>query len=129
MFELIYPSNGANGFWVFVLVTLAIGGAAAVATGRAIATTWRPFWQIALYVLLLTAVVRFLQYALFQQPLLSLPNFVADAAILFTLAVLGHRRARARQMTTQYPWIFEPSGAIGWRPRSVRHGGGALDRG
>lgn len=122
MLDTIYPTSGANGFWVFVVVTLAMGGAAAIATGRAIASTWRPFWQIGLYALLLGAVVRFLQYALFQQPLLSLPNFVADSAILFALAVLGHRTARARQMTAQYPWAFEPAGPIGWQSRTPKPG-------
>ena len=117
MLDAIYPTTGNNGLWVFVLVTLIMGGAAAVATGRAIATTWRSFWQVPLYTVLLAAVVRFLQYSLFQQPLTSLPNFAADAAILFVIAALGHQRARARQMTAQYPWVFEASGALGWRVR------------
>lgn len=129
MLSTIYPTTGDNGFWVFLLVTLTIGGAAAVATGRAIAVTWRPSWQIALYALLLAAVVRFLQYALFQQPFLSLPNFLVDAALLMALAMLGHRIARARQMTTQYPWAFEASGWAGWRPRSPAAEVVARDRG
>lgn len=118
MLNQVYPTTGANGFWVFALVTLAIGGAAALATGRAIATTWRPFWQVAAYTVLLAAVVRFLQYALFQQPLLSLPNFAADALVLFGLALLGHRGARVRQMTGQYPWAFETAGPLRWQSRA-----------
>lgn len=129
MLETIYPTNGANGFWVFLLVTISIGGAAAAATGHAIATTWRPFWQIPLYTLLLAAVVRFLQYALFQQPLVSLPNFLADAAILLIVASFGYHAARGRQMTVQYPWAYEPSGAIGWRARRDTGADTAGDRG
>lgn len=120
MLGLIYPTTGANGFWVFALVTLAIGGAAALATGRAIATTWRPLWQVAAYTVLLAAVVRFLQYALFQQPLLSLPNYVADSLVLFGLAMIGHRSARVRQMTGQYPWAFEAAGLLRWQARGGR---------
>lgn len=131
MLNTFYPTLGANGLWVFLLVTIAMGGAAAVATGRAIATTWRPFWQLGVYTLLLAAVVRFLQYALFQQPFLSPANFAVDAVILFALAVSGHRMARARQMTTQYPWAFEASGPIGWQQRPQQPGsysGGRDDR-
>ena len=120
----IYSTNGTNGFWVFALVTLAIGGAAALATGRAIATTWRPAWYAASYALLLAAVVRFLQYALFQQPLLAPTNYLVDAAILVALALIGHRLARASQMTVQYPWAFERSGPLTWRRRENPSGSG-----
>lgn len=114
----LYPTIGQHGVWVFLLVTVTLGGAAAFATGRAIAATWRPLWHIAAYVLLLAAVARFLQFALFGQPLLSLPNFLIDAALLLAIALLGHRATRARQMGAQYPWAFERAGILGWRARS-----------
>lgn len=119
MLGAIYPTAGAHGLWVFLLVTLAMGGSAAVATGRAIAATWRPPWQIVLYTLILAAVVRFLQFALFQQPLLSPPSYAVDALLLMALAFLGHRHARSRQMTGQYSWAFEPAGPLGWRRRDA----------
>ncbi len=113
----VYPTTGGAGFSVFILVTLAMGGAAAFATGRAIAATWRPRWHIGAYTLLLAAVARFLQFALFQQPLLSWPNFVVDGLILIGFALFGHRLTRARQMSEQYPWAFERAGIASWRAR------------
>jgi hypothetical protein len=54
-----------NSIWVFVLLTLIIGGGAAALTGRAIASAWRPWWQVVGFALLLGAAVRFLHFALF----------------------------------------------------------------
>jgi hypothetical protein len=36
--------TGDNGLWIFLLVTVLMGGSAARATGAAIASTWRPPW-------------------------------------------------------------------------------------
>ena len=54
-----------------VLVTGVIGGGAACLAGRAIAQTWRPFWHVVAYMLLLGAAVRFVHFALFEATLLS----------------------------------------------------------
>lgn len=99
------PEMGPNTIWVFLGLTCALGGAAAWATGRALALTWRPFWMVPAYALALAAAVRFLHYALFEEPLLSAPLFAADAAVLIAVAALGFRLTRARQMTTQYGWM------------------------
>lgn len=120
MISEIYQTTGENGLWVFLLVTLVLGGAAAFATGRAIAGTWRPLWQAFAYALLLAAVVRFLQYALFEQPLLALPNYAVDAAVLTLFVLAGYRNTRAYQMTSQYPWAVEAGGPLGWRQRNSR---------
>src|SRR3954447_11977020 len=75
--------------WTFLLLTCVIGGAAAYATGRAIALTWRPFWQALAYMIPLTAAVRFLHYALFGEDILAAgPAFLA---FLFLLAVAASR--------------------------------------
>ena len=95
---------GANGFWVFLAATVAIGGAAAFVSGRAVAETWRPLWQLPLYVLLLGAAVRFLHYSVFQGRLLSLRSFVTDLIVLGAVGIVGHAIARRRQMRTQYSW-------------------------
>jgi hypothetical protein len=108
---------GEDNIWVFLLLTVLIGGTAAWVSGKAIAQTWRPFWQLPGYVLLLTAGVRFLHYALFYEPLLPLRNWAVDYTVLFVLAALGFRRMRALQVSTQYSWLFEPSGPLGWRRR------------
>ena len=63
-------------FGVFILVTVMLGGGAAALAGRAIAQTWRPWWQVIAYSLILGAAVRFFHFALFERhpvvdPLLS----------------------------------------------------------
>jgi hypothetical protein len=101
---------GENGLWVFAVVTIAIGGGAAWATGKALAETWRPFWQLPLYVLLLTSAVRFLHMALFDELMVSARNFAVDALVIGALAYAGHRMARARTMARQYPWLADVTG-------------------
>ena len=53
------------------LVTGVLGGGAAFLSGRAIAQTWRPFWNVLLYMAMLGAGVRFVHFALFEATLLS----------------------------------------------------------
>ncbi|MDO9381946.1 MAG: hypothetical protein Q7T86_03695 [Hyphomicrobiaceae bacterium] len=105
----MYETHGLNGFWVFLLVTLVLGGAAAIAAGRAVANGWGDVRFVLLYAALLGLAVRFIQYALFQQPLLSLPAYAIDTAILLALAFMGYRLQRARQMARQYPWLHGKS--------------------
>lgn len=103
LFNIFYDS-GPNGLWVFILCTVILGGGAAYITGRAIAETWRPFWQVIAYALALALFVRFMHFALFEERLVSLRNYGVDAAILIALAVLGYFVARRRQLATQYGW-------------------------
>jgi hypothetical protein len=107
-------SDSPYGLFTFILITLVLGGAGAWATGRAIAKTWRPLPMLAPYMLFLTAGVRFLHYALYGEPLLSLALFIS--AYIWTMAVgaLGYRAMRAAQMATQYSWAYESSG-LNWR--------------
>jgi hypothetical protein len=98
--------TGPNGLWLFVLITVILGGSAGYISGRAMAQTWRPFWHIPLYMLLLAAAVRFFHYALFWEVLLSLKNYVVDFIVVFAAAAAGYRLTRARQMAAQYGWIF-----------------------
>jgi L-asparagine transporter-like permease len=109
--------EGDTSFWVYMLVTVTLGGAAAWASGSAIASTWRPPWQLLLAALALACVVRFFHYALFGEPLLVLRNFLVDYAVLSLFAGAGFQLMRIRQMVGQYPWAYEHSGLIGWRPR------------
>ena len=55
---------------IFILVSVIMGGGGAWLAGRAIAATWRPWWQIAVYMLILAAAVRFIHFALFEGTLL-----------------------------------------------------------
>jgi hypothetical protein len=104
--------------WLFLLVSVVMGGWAAWMTGRAVARTWRPTYQLLLYTLLLGAVVRFIHYALFHGTLLSLRFYLIDTVILFAFAFAGWRYNRAWQMVTQYRWLYEPNGPFGWKPRA-----------
>jgi len=104
-----------NVLWTFLLVTVAMGGSAAYVSGKAIAQTWRPYWHIPLYMLVLAGVVRFCHFALFDEPFLSLPSYIVDFLVALPAASLGFRLVRARQMTTQYGWLFRRRGPLGWR--------------
>jgi hypothetical protein len=109
---------GPNGHWVFLLLTVVLGGGAAFISGRAIAQTWRPLWQIPVYMILLTSTVRFLHFALFEEPMLSARNFVVDFVVLLVLGFLGYRAMRAEQMAAQYDWLYDRAGKLGWRRRT-----------
>ena len=78
-------------FGVFLLVTIILGGGAAVLAGRAIALTWRPWWQIVAYMLILGAAVRFIHFALFGGTLLSLHYYAVDSAICLAFGLIGFR--------------------------------------
>jgi hypothetical protein len=99
------------------LVTGLIGGGAAFLAGRAIAQTWRPFWHVAVYMLLLGGAVRFVHFALFDATLISPASYAADTLYLFALAALAWRMTRAAQMATQYYWLYERAGPLTWRER------------
>lgn len=96
---------GPNTLWVFLGLTCILGGAAAYASGRALALTWRPFWMAPAYALALAAAVRFLHYALFEEPLLSAPLFAADFLVLVAVTSVSFKTTRAAQMRTQYGFM------------------------
>src|SRR5262245_2295622 len=86
----------------FVLVTVILGGGAAWLTGRAIALTWRPWWQVLAYSLILAGVERFFDFALFEGPFLSPHYYAVDGVITAALGLTGLHITRARQMARQY---------------------------
>jgi hypothetical protein len=89
----------------FLLVTVLLGGGAAWLAGRAIAQTWRPWWSIVAYMLILGLAVRFCHYALFAGTLLSPYYYVVDTIILILMATLGFRGTRDAQMARQYGFL------------------------
>jgi Domain of unknown function (DUF6867) len=107
----------AENWMQVLLVTVVIGGGAALMTGRAIAQTWRPYWSLIVYTLLLCAGVRFLHFALFFGYILSLPSYLVDAIFLLAVASISFRITRTGQMTQQYPWLYERAGPLSWRER------------
>jgi len=108
-------ASGDKSFYVYLLVTVTLGGAAARVTGSAIASTWRSPWQILGAVFLLACAVRFFHYALFAEPLLSLRRFLLDYGVLALFAASGYQLTRAQQMVEQYPWAYERTGLLWWR--------------
>ncbi len=105
------------GFWPYLGLTLVLFAAAAVATGQALAASWRPQWQIVPYVILLALGDRFLLYALYAGDLFAVGGTTIAALILGLVAFAAYRRVEARLMVQQYPWLYERAGWFGWRPR------------
>jgi len=110
--EFLYEEDS---FGVFLLVTVVLGGGAALLAGRAVATTWRPAWQVIGYSLILAAAVRFIHFSLFGGTLLSLHYYLVDAMFCVGFASFGFRAARKSQMVRQYRWLNEPLGLMRWR--------------
>ena len=102
---------------VFIAITLVLMGFCAHMTGSAIATTWRPQWQIYVYIALLGAADRFLVYALFDGALLALAPYLFNTAVLLIIALISHRLTLVHKMISQYPWRYERSDLFNWRER------------
>jgi hypothetical protein len=105
---------------VFFLVSVLMGGSAAWLAGRAIASTWRLWWHLALYMLPLALAVRFIHFALFDSKFLSLHYYLVDYAVCLMFGMLGFRLRRVTQMVTRYGWINERAGLLRWRRRDDR---------
>jgi hypothetical protein len=101
----------------FLLVSVLLGGGAAWLAGRAIAATWRPWWHVAAYMVILTWAVRFLHYALFDGKFLTLHYYLVDYAVCLGAGLIGFRLMRVGQMVSRYGWINERAGLLRWRPR------------
>jgi hypothetical protein len=110
--DFLYEENSVG---VFILVTLALGGGAAALTGRAIASTWRPWWQVIVYALILGAAVRFLHFSLFGGTLLSPHYYLVDSTFCMAFGFTGFRMTRIAQMVQHYRWLYEPYGPARWR--------------
>ena len=112
--------------WVFLLVTVFLGGGGAWVTGRVVARAWEPWWQLAVYVVLLAIAVRFLHFSLFGGSFfLPLDNFstafqyfIVDFVVLMVLAVLGRQITRSGQMSTQYRFLYRRAGPFSLRERA-----------
>lgn len=120
-----------TGWAEFLVLTLALFGGTGFLMGQALAETWRPWWHLLPYSALLAASDRFLAFALFGGKLAAFFPFLVAFAIVAGLAGLAFRITRARTMTRQYPWLYEPDGLFGWRAREAPAGApaaGSQDR-
>lgn len=109
-------------FWEFALVTVALAGGAAYLTGRAVARTWLTDLNLLIYMVLLAAATRFIHFALFEGTLLSPYYYLVDLIVLVAIALLGKRVTRARQMATQYRFIYERTGPLSWARKNQKDG-------
>ncbi len=100
------PLFDLHGLLIFLGLSVIIGGAASFAAGRALARRWRPFWQALIYALGIAAMVRFLHYALFAEPLLSAGAYGLDFAAALGFMLAGFKLTRRRQMQQQYGAIL-----------------------
>ena len=112
--SFFYDDSG----WVFLVLTVIIGGAGAFLSGRGLARSWKPFWRVFFYMALLAAAVRFFHYALFDGTLLSLHYYLVTYVILVAAALLGYRWMRTTQMVTQYRWLYRRTSPVTWAARS-----------
>jgi hypothetical protein len=101
--------------WLFLLVTVIMGGWAAWRSGKAVAKTWKPMLILIPYMMILGLAVRFIHFALFEGTLLSMRFYLVDAIVVFIFAYLGWRHERAGAMARQYAFAFDRSSMFGWR--------------
>ena len=96
----------------FVLV-----GPASFAMGHAMAVVWRPWHRVIFYSGLLSAGLRFLDYALAGGELWSVAGFLLGWLVQMAISAFAYRLTRARQMARQYPWLYQRKGLLGWEER------------
>ena len=116
---------------VWLALTLVLGGAGALATGRALARTWRSALRLIPYALALGCASSFLCWALFGVPVIPASRLIARAmvgdwgevalglsglamsfALLWAMGAAGFVLTRGRQMRLQYPFLApEPARA------------------
>ena len=109
---------------IWLALTLVLGGAGAMATGRALARTWRPAARLIPYALALACASSFLCWALFGVPVIPASRLIARGlagdwgevllglsglgmsfAMLWAIGAAGFILTRGRQMRLQYPFL------------------------
>jgi hypothetical protein len=100
--DLLYEEDSLG---VFLLVTVLLGGGAAWLAGRAIAHTWRPWWSLIPYMLILGVAIRFFHVTLFNGTPLSPHYYAVDTCVALLFAGLGFRFTRKAQMRRQYGFL------------------------
>jgi len=104
----------------FIGMTVILFGAIAIMMGRALAATWRPYWQAIPYCILLGMSCRFMTFALYDGDLMSISGYVLSTGVLLAFASLSYRVVLAQKMVQQYPWLFASSGLFNWRQKEER---------
>ncbi len=105
------------GILVSMFLTVAAIGGAALLTGRALALTWRPGWQVILSCLGLGAVDRFFVFALFNGPLTSVSGYVLDTLVILAIGMFSYRVFYVSAVIRQYPWLFVRTSPFSYKSR------------
>ncbi|HET8727152.1 MAG TPA: hypothetical protein VFO41_06535 [Alphaproteobacteria bacterium] len=103
----------------FIGLSLVLFGFFAFMSGQAVAHTWQRGVRMVPYAVLLGFGSRFLQYALFQGDLLSPTGFLLEVGWYLLVGLFAYRLTKRRKMVSQYPWLYERSGLLGWRERNA----------
>jgi hypothetical protein len=104
-------------FWVWLVLTVILGGSAAFLAGRAIARGWKPLSHAIVAMVPMAVAVRFLHFALFDGQLTSIHYFVVDFVVMIIATYLGHQTTKITKMVSQYPWLYEKTGPFGLKPK------------
>jgi hypothetical protein len=99
----------------FLFVTVILGGAAAWATGRSCARTWRTPAVLFFYLALLGVAIRFIHFSVLGDTLVSPHYYLVDTIVLMVIGFFAYRYTRVSQMVTQYYWLHERAGPLSWR--------------
>ena len=113
---LLY-SDAPGALGAFLFFTVVLGGLGGLATGRAVAGSWRSALVLPVALLLLAAAVRFLHYAQAGEDLSSLHFYAVSLVVVALGAAYGYRAKRTEQMCRQYPWLFAKASPVGWADR------------
>ncbi|CAN5511667.1 hypothetical protein BH10PSE6_BH10PSE6_09020 [soil metagenome] len=106
-----------NTLFVVLLFNIVLVGPASFAAGQGVAATWRPLRQVVVYSALLSAGLRFFDYALANGELWSAGGFLLGWLVQFAIAAFAYQLTRVRQMIRQYPWLYRRKGLLGWEER------------
>lgn len=99
---------------VFIVLTSAFGLCAWL-SGQAMANGWHSIWIALFYAGLIALAHRFLLFALRDASLLEPLGFLLSLIIFCAIAWFAYRKRRADRMVSQYPWLYQRAGLIGWR--------------
>jgi len=105
----------------FIGITIVLMGFTAWMTGKGLAKTWKPMWQLLPYSMLLGFADRFLTWGLFNEEnseiLWLASGYLIDTTIIATVTFLAYRFTQTSKMVSQYPWLYERSSPFGWRQK------------
>ena len=103
---------------VFLVLTVILAGGAAMLTGQAVAQNWKPLGQVLAAALGLSLADRFLVFALFDGPLLSIPGLISAFVVLALIGFLSWQTSRAAAFVRQYPWRYERASPFSFRDKA-----------